>query len=129
MAHVLLTRPLRHSDNMHRRRMWQNVSQTLKWQRLYYNITSSNYTNCHTQTSTKVLRGSRSEMRYSYAKRMVDVMNRCYNEEFGCNFTSIIPTNIYGPHDNFALEGTNIRNHNIYSDLVFLNKIHIKLYP
>jgi GDP-L-fucose synthase len=38
---------------------------------------------------------------YAYAKRMIDVLNRCYSEEYGCNFTSIIPTNIYGPHDNF----------------------------
>lgn len=38
---------------------------------------------------------------YAYAKRMIDVLNRCYNEEYGCNFTSIIPTNIYGPHDNY----------------------------
>lgn len=38
---------------------------------------------------------------YAYAKRMIDVMNKCYNEEYGCNFTSIIPTNIYGPHDNY----------------------------
>jgi GDP-L-fucose synthase len=40
---------------------------------------------------------------YAYAKRMIDVMNRCYAEEYGCNFTSIIPTNIFGPHDNFRL--------------------------
>jgi len=41
---------------------------------------------------------------YAYAKRMIDVMNRCYREEYGCNFTSIIPTNIYGPHDNFSIQ-------------------------
>jgi GDP-L-fucose synthase len=41
---------------------------------------------------------------YAYAKRMIDVMNKCYNEEYGCNFTSIIPTNIYGPHDNYSIE-------------------------
>lgn len=41
---------------------------------------------------------------YAYAKRMIDVMNRCYKEEYGCNFTSIIPTNIYGPHDNFRFD-------------------------
>jgi GDP-L-fucose synthase len=41
---------------------------------------------------------------YAYSKRMIDVMNRCYKEEYGCNFTSIIPTNIYGPHDNFNIE-------------------------
>ncbi len=32
---------------------------------------------------------------------MIDVMNRCYRDEYGCNFTSIIPTNIYGAHDNY----------------------------
>uniref|UniRef100_A0A7S3H4Z8 GDP-L-fucose synthase n=1 Tax=Spumella elongata TaxID=89044 RepID=A0A7S3H4Z8_9STRA len=41
---------------------------------------------------------------YAYAKRMIDVLNKCYNEEYGCNYTSIIPTNIYGPHDNFGIE-------------------------
>lgn len=41
---------------------------------------------------------------YAYAKRMIDVMNKCYNEEYGCNFTSIIPTNIFGPHDNFSID-------------------------
>lgn len=45
---------------------------------------------------------------YAYAKRMIDVMNKCYNEEYGCNFTSIIPTNIYGPHDNFSIEGGHV---------------------
>ena len=45
---------------------------------------------------------------YAYAKRMIDVMNKCYNEEYGCNFTSIIPTNIFGPHDNFAIEGGHV---------------------
>merc|ERR1712157_234386 len=41
---------------------------------------------------------------YAYAKRMIDVLNRCYNEEYGCKFTSVIPTNIYGKHDNFSIE-------------------------
>lgn len=45
-----------------------------------------------------------SNMGYSVAKRMVDCMNRCYNEQYGCQFTSIIPTNIYGPHDNFNID-------------------------
>ena len=38
---------------------------------------------------------------YAYAKRLIDVMNRCYKEEYGCNYTSIIPTNVFGPHDNY----------------------------
>jgi len=41
---------------------------------------------------------------YAYAKRMIDVINRCYNSQFGCQFTSVIPTNIFGPHDNFSIE-------------------------
>ena len=41
---------------------------------------------------------------YAYAKRMIDVMNHCYHDEYNCNFTSIIPTNIYGPHDNYSIE-------------------------
>mmetsp|Transcript_21452 Transcript_21452/g.68522 ORF Transcript_21452/g.68522 Transcript_21452/m.68522 type:complete len:322 (-) Transcript_21452:283-1248(-) len=41
---------------------------------------------------------------YAYAKRMIDVLNRCYNEEYGCNFTSVVPTNIFGPHDNFSIQ-------------------------
>mmetsp|Transcript_12598 Transcript_12598/g.14450 ORF Transcript_12598/g.14450 Transcript_12598/m.14450 type:complete len:321 (+) Transcript_12598:165-1127(+) len=41
---------------------------------------------------------------YAYAKRMIDVMNRCYNDEYGCKFTSVIPTNIYGKNDNFSIE-------------------------
>ena len=39
---------------------------------------------------------------------MVDTMNRAYAEEYGCNFTSIIPTNIYGPRDNFSIENGHV---------------------
>mmetsp|Transcript_10493 Transcript_10493/g.31340 ORF Transcript_10493/g.31340 Transcript_10493/m.31340 type:complete len:317 (-) Transcript_10493:24-974(-) len=45
---------------------------------------------------------------YAYAKRMIDVMNRCYGEEYGCKFTAVIPTNIYGPHDNFSIQGGHV---------------------
>lgn len=45
---------------------------------------------------------------YAYAKRMIDVLNRCYKEEYGCNFTSVIPTNIFGPHDNYHLEDAHV---------------------
>ena len=41
---------------------------------------------------------------YAYAKRMTDVLSRCYNDEYDCLFTSIIPTNVYGPFDNFSIE-------------------------
>jgi len=41
---------------------------------------------------------------YGYAKRMIDVQNRAYNEDYGCMFTSVVPCNIFGPHDNFNPE-------------------------
>jgi len=41
---------------------------------------------------------------YAYAKRMADVQIRAYREQYGLNYTSVIPTNIYGPNDNFSLE-------------------------
>lgn len=40
---------------------------------------------------------------YAYAKRMADIQIRAYKEQYGLNYTSIIPTNIYGPNDNFSL--------------------------
>jgi GDP-L-fucose synthase len=45
---------------------------------------------------------------YAYAKRMIDVLNRCYREEYGCNFTAVIPTNIFGPYDNYALDCSHV---------------------
>jgi GDP-L-fucose synthase len=45
---------------------------------------------------------------YALAKRLIDTMNRAYSEEYGCNFTSIIPTNIYGPHDNFSIQNGHV---------------------
>ena len=41
---------------------------------------------------------------YAYAKRMADVQIRAYREQYGLNYISIIPTNIYGPNDNFSLK-------------------------
>jgi hypothetical protein len=41
---------------------------------------------------------------YATAKRNLDVLNRLYNAEYGCKFTSVVPTNVYGPHDNYNLD-------------------------
>ncbi|KAI9484475.1 hypothetical protein BDB00DRAFT_855587 [Zychaea mexicana] len=49
-----------------------------------------------------------SNFGYAYAKRMIDVQNRAYNEQYGCHFTSVIPTNVYGPHDNYSLEDSHV---------------------
>merc|ERR1711881_605561 len=49
-----------------------------------------------------------SNFGYSYAKRMIDVMNRGYNQQYGCHFTSVVPTNVFGAHDNFNLEESHV---------------------
>jgi GDP-L-fucose synthase len=40
---------------------------------------------------------------YAYAKRILEIQCKAYQDQFGDNFICIIPTNIYGPHDNFNL--------------------------
>jgi len=42
-----------------------------------------------------------SNFGYSYAKRMIDVQNRAYHQQYGRTFTSVVPCNVFGPHDNF----------------------------
>lgn len=49
-----------------------------------------------------------SNFGYAYAKRMIDVQNRAYHQQHGCQFTSVIPTNVYGPHDNYNLEDSHV---------------------
>jgi len=49
-----------------------------------------------------------SNLGYAHAKRLVDIQNRAYNEAFGCNFTAAIPTNIFGPNDNFDLDDSHV---------------------
>jgi len=45
---------------------------------------------------------------YAYAKRMLDVQSRAYQEQYNDNFICVIPTNIYGPHDNFNLQYSHV---------------------
>jgi len=45
---------------------------------------------------------------YAYAKRMLEVQSRCYREQYGRNYVCVIPTNIYGPHDNFNLDDAHV---------------------
>lgn len=45
---------------------------------------------------------------YAYAKRMTDVQIRAYREQYGLQYVSVIPTNIYGKHDLFDLENGHV---------------------
>lgn len=40
---------------------------------------------------------------YAYAKRMSDIQIRAYKEQYGLNYKSVIPCNIYGLNDNYNL--------------------------
>jgi GDP-L-fucose synthase len=45
---------------------------------------------------------------YAYAKRMTDVQIRAYREQYSVDYVSVIPTNIYGRKDLFALENGHV---------------------
>lgn len=64
-------------------------------------------------TEEKIYMGKphKSNYGYAYSKRMLDVQTTVYREQYDVNFVSVIPTNIYGPNDNFNL----VRGHVIPS--------------
>jgi len=45
---------------------------------------------------------------YAYAKRMLDIQSHAYQEQYNDNFICVIPTNIYGPYDNFNLQDSHV---------------------
>lgn len=45
---------------------------------------------------------------YAYAKRMAEVQVRSYNQQYGTNFTTVIPTNVYGPKDNYSISNGHV---------------------
>ena len=58
---------------------------------------------------------------------MIDVMNTGFNEQFGTKFTAVIPTNVFGPYDNFNLEDGHVMPglmHKLYRckrKIIFIN--------
>jgi len=45
---------------------------------------------------------------YAYAKRMLEIHSKAYQEQYNDNFICVIPTNIYGPNDNYHLEDAHV---------------------
>ena len=45
---------------------------------------------------------------YAYAKRMLEIHSKAYNEQYNDNFVCIIPTNLYGPYDNYNLQDSHV---------------------
>ena len=49
-----------------------------------------------------------SNFGYAFAKRMLDVQSRAIRSQYGCNFVTVIPNNLYGINDNFDLESGHV---------------------
>ena len=49
-----------------------------------------------------------SNFAYAYAKRMIDVQSRAYRKQYGCNFVTAVPNNLFGEHDNFDLNNSHV---------------------
>jgi GDP-L-fucose synthase len=45
---------------------------------------------------------------YAYAKRMSQVQISAYNEQYGTKYFCVIPTNVYGPQDNYNLNDSHV---------------------
>jgi len=49
-----------------------------------------------------------SNYAYAYAKRMLDIQSQAYRDQYGCNFITVVPNNLFGEHDNFDLENSHL---------------------
>ena len=49
-----------------------------------------------------------SNYAYAFAKRMLDVQSRAYRDQFGCNFITAVPNNLFGEHDNFHYQDSHV---------------------
>ena len=49
-----------------------------------------------------------SNFGYAYAKRMLDIQSRAYRQQYGCNFTTAVPNNLFGPNDNYDLNNSHV---------------------
>lgn len=45
---------------------------------------------------------------YSYAKRMLEVQSRLFRAAHGLDAVCVVPTNVYGMHDNFSLADSHV---------------------
>ena len=45
---------------------------------------------------------------YAYSKRMAEIQIQSYREQYGVNYFSVIPCNIYGPGDNYDLDNGHV---------------------
>ena len=39
---------------------------------------------------------------------MIDILNKGYHDQHGRMYTSVIPCNVFGPHDNFRPDASHV---------------------
>ena len=69
-----------------------------------------------------------SNYAYAHAKRMLDIQSRAYREQYGCNFITAVPNNLFGENDNYDLEDSHVIPaiiHKIYAALQTNRDIHL----
>tara|TARA_B100001123_G_scaffold412144_1_gene509067 strand:+ start:3853 stop:4779 length:927 start_codon:yes stop_codon:yes gene_type:complete len=49
-----------------------------------------------------------SNFAYAHVKRMLDVQSRAYRKEYGCNYITAVPNNLFGEYDNFDLNDSHV---------------------
>jgi len=49
-----------------------------------------------------------SNLGYAVAKRNLDVLSRLYRRQYGDRFVTVVPTNVFGEHDNFHLDDAHV---------------------
>ena len=59
---------------------------------------------------SELLTGALEPTNEAYAIAKIAGLKMCdyYREEFGCNFISLMPTNLYGPNDNYDLNKSHV---------------------
>jgi GDP-L-fucose synthase len=67
---------------------------------------------------------------YAIAKIAGIKMCEAYREQYGCNFISVMPTNLYGPNDNYDLENSHVLPAMIrkFHEAKMLNKSSVELW-
>ncbi len=50
----------------------------------------------------------RSNFGYAYAKRMLEVHSRAIRQQYGLNYVTAVPNNLYGKNDNFDLDNGHV---------------------
>ena len=50
----------------------------------------------------------RSNYAYAYAKRMLDIQSQAYRDQYGCNFITAVPNNLFGENDNYDLNDSHV---------------------